>query len=155
MAFIRGRSLSNVIFIVDEAQNLTPHEVKTIITRAGENTKIIFTGDVSIICKGGVALRSGDGESLEGVDGARWGVDGARTGVKGVNGARGRSGEAGAAVEESSGGRVTEACRDLRELLSPAGREGRSSAPIGGGEAEAADELGGRGGRGTAATCRS
>ncbi|MBL1180035.1 MAG: ribonuclease, partial [Bacteroidetes bacterium] len=38
--------LSNIIFIVDEAQNLTPHEVKTIITRAGENTKIIFTGDV-------------------------------------------------------------------------------------------------------------
>ena len=46
LAFIRGRSLSNVIFIVDEAQKLTPHEVKTIITRAGENTKIIFTGDV-------------------------------------------------------------------------------------------------------------
>ena len=46
LAFIRGRSLSNVIFIVDEAQNLTPHEVKTIITRAGENTKIILTGDV-------------------------------------------------------------------------------------------------------------
>ncbi len=46
LAFIRGRSLSNVMFIVDEAQNLTPHEVKTIITRAGENTKIIFTGDV-------------------------------------------------------------------------------------------------------------
>jgi len=46
LAFIRGRSLSNIIFIVDEAQNLTPHEVKTIITRAGENTKIIFTGDI-------------------------------------------------------------------------------------------------------------
>lgn len=46
LAYIRGRSLSNVFFIVDEAQNLTPHEVKTIITRAGENTKIIFTGDV-------------------------------------------------------------------------------------------------------------
>ncbi|MBN9292730.1 MAG: PhoH family protein [Flavobacteriia bacterium] len=46
LAFIRGRSLSNIIFIVDEAQNLTPHEVKTIITRAGENTKIVFTGDV-------------------------------------------------------------------------------------------------------------
>lgn len=46
LAFIRGRSLSNILFIVDEAQNLTPHEVKTIITRAGENTKIIFTGDV-------------------------------------------------------------------------------------------------------------
>jgi PhoH-like ATPase len=46
LAYIRGRSLSNVIFIVDEAQNLTPHEVKTIITRAGENTKLIFTGDI-------------------------------------------------------------------------------------------------------------
>jgi PhoH-like ATPase len=46
LAYIRGRSLSNIIFIVDEAQNLTPHEVKTIITRAGEGTKIIFTGDV-------------------------------------------------------------------------------------------------------------
>lgn len=46
LAYIRGRSLSNVIFIVDEAQNLTPHEVKTIITRAGENSKFIFTGDV-------------------------------------------------------------------------------------------------------------
>ena len=49
LAFIRGRSLSNIIFIVDEAQNLTPHEIKTIITRAGENTKIIFTGDVNQI----------------------------------------------------------------------------------------------------------
>lgn len=46
LAYIRGRSLSNVIFIIDEAQNLTPHEVKTIITRAGENTKVIFTGDI-------------------------------------------------------------------------------------------------------------
>ena len=46
LAYIRGRSLSNVVFIVDEAQNLTPHEVKTIITRAGENTKIILTGDI-------------------------------------------------------------------------------------------------------------
>ena len=46
LTYIRGRSLSNVFFIVDEAQNLTPHEVKTIITRAGENTKIVFTGDV-------------------------------------------------------------------------------------------------------------
>lgn len=46
LAYIRGRSLSNICFIVDEAQNLTPHEVKTIITRAGENTKIIFTGDI-------------------------------------------------------------------------------------------------------------
>lgn len=46
LAYIRGRSLSDIFFIVDEAQNLTPHEVKTIITRAGENTKIVFTGDV-------------------------------------------------------------------------------------------------------------
>lgn len=46
LAFIRGRSLSNILFIVDEAQNLTPHEVKTIITRAGEGTKVVFTGDV-------------------------------------------------------------------------------------------------------------
>jgi len=49
LAYIRGRSLSDVFFIVDEAQNLTPHEVKTIITRAGENTKIVFTGDVNQI----------------------------------------------------------------------------------------------------------
>ncbi|OFX28368.1 MAG: phosphate starvation-inducible protein PhoH [Bacteroidetes bacterium GWA2_32_17] len=49
LAFIRGRSLSNVFFIIDEAQNLTPHEVKTIITRAGEGTKMIFTGDVEQI----------------------------------------------------------------------------------------------------------
>ncbi|HSH66340.1 MAG TPA: PhoH family protein, partial [Bacteroidia bacterium] len=46
LAYIRGRSLSDVFFIVDEAQNLTPHEVKTIISRAGQNTKIIFTGDI-------------------------------------------------------------------------------------------------------------
>ena len=46
LAYIRGRSLSNVFFIVDEAQNLTPHEVKTVITRAGDNTKIVFTGDI-------------------------------------------------------------------------------------------------------------
>jgi PhoH-like ATPase len=49
LTFIRGRSLSNVIFIIDEAQNLTPHEIKTIITRAGEGTKIIFTGDINQI----------------------------------------------------------------------------------------------------------
>lgn len=46
LAYIRGRSLVNIYFIVDEAQNLTPHEVKTIITRAGENTKIVFAGDI-------------------------------------------------------------------------------------------------------------
>lgn len=49
LAYIRGRSFSNICFIVDEAQNLTPHEVKTIITRAGEGTKIIFTGDINQI----------------------------------------------------------------------------------------------------------
>jgi len=49
LAYIRGRSLSNVFFIIDEAQNLTPHEVKTIITRAGEGTKMVFTGDIEQI----------------------------------------------------------------------------------------------------------
>lgn len=49
LAYIRGRSLSNIFFIVDEAQNLTPHEIKTIITRAGEGTKMIFTGDIEQI----------------------------------------------------------------------------------------------------------
>lgn len=46
LSYIRGRSLVNTYFIVDEAQNLTPHEIKTVITRAGEGTKIILTGDV-------------------------------------------------------------------------------------------------------------
>ncbi|MEO1450129.1 MAG: PhoH family protein, partial [Bacteroidota bacterium] len=46
LAYIRGRSLTKMIFIIDEAQNLTPHEIKTIITRAGEGTKLIFTGDI-------------------------------------------------------------------------------------------------------------
>jgi PhoH-like ATPase len=46
LAYIRGRSLSNSYFIIDEAQNLTPHEVKTVITRAGEGTKMVFTGDL-------------------------------------------------------------------------------------------------------------
>jgi PhoH-like ATPase len=49
LAYIRGRSLQRIYFIVDEAQNLTPHEVKTIITRAGEGTKIVFTGDIAQI----------------------------------------------------------------------------------------------------------
>ncbi len=49
LAYIRGRSLSNVFFIIDEAQNLTPHEIKTIITRAGEGTKLVFTGDIQQI----------------------------------------------------------------------------------------------------------
>jgi len=46
LAYIRGRSLVSIYFIVDEAQNLTPHEVRTIITRAGEGTKIVLTGDI-------------------------------------------------------------------------------------------------------------
>ena len=46
LSYIRGRSLVKIFFVVDEAQNLTPHEVKTIITRAGEGTKIVLTGDV-------------------------------------------------------------------------------------------------------------
>ena len=46
LSYIRGRSLVRIYFIVDEAQNLTPHEVKTIITRAGEGTKVVFTGDI-------------------------------------------------------------------------------------------------------------
>jgi PhoH-like ATPase len=46
LSYIRGRSLVNIYFIVDEAQNLTPHEVKTVITRAGEGTKMVFTGDI-------------------------------------------------------------------------------------------------------------
>ncbi|RZA02543.1 MAG: PhoH family protein [Sphingobacteriaceae bacterium] len=46
LAFIRGRTLSKIYFIVDEAQNLTPHEIKTIISRAGEDSKFVFTGDI-------------------------------------------------------------------------------------------------------------
>ena len=49
LAFIRGRSLSETYCIIDEAQNLTPHEIKTIITRAGEGVKMVFTGDIDQI----------------------------------------------------------------------------------------------------------
>ena len=45
LTYIRGRSIPEGFMIIDEAQNLTPHEIKTIVTRAGENTKIVFTGD--------------------------------------------------------------------------------------------------------------
>ena len=45
LTYIRGRSLPDQFIIIDEAQNLTPHEMKTIITRAGENTKLVLTGD--------------------------------------------------------------------------------------------------------------
>ena len=49
LTYIRGRSISNAYIIIDEAQNLTAHEVKTIITRVGENTKIVLTGDIEQI----------------------------------------------------------------------------------------------------------
>lgn len=49
LAFIRGRSLADTFCIIDEAQNLTPHEIKTVITRAGEGTKMVFTGDIQQI----------------------------------------------------------------------------------------------------------
>ncbi len=49
LTYIRGRSIPHVFMIVDEAQNLTPHEVKTIISRAGEGTKIVLTGDIEQI----------------------------------------------------------------------------------------------------------
>jgi PhoH-like ATPase len=58
LAYIRGRSLSNVFFIIDEAQNLTPHEIKTIITRAGEGTKMVFTGDLQQIDSPYLDIRS-------------------------------------------------------------------------------------------------
>jgi len=49
LTYIRGRSISNAYIIVDEAQNLSRHELKTIITRVGEDTKIILTGDIEQI----------------------------------------------------------------------------------------------------------
>ena len=49
MTFIRGRSIANAFMIIDEAQNLNLHELKTIITRVGENTKIVLTGDIEQI----------------------------------------------------------------------------------------------------------
>jgi PhoH-like ATPase len=49
LMYIRGRTIPKQFLVVDEAQNLTPHEVKTILTRAGEGTKIILTGDVDQI----------------------------------------------------------------------------------------------------------
>ena len=49
MTYIRGRSIANAYIVVDEAQNLTPHEVKTILTRVGEGTKIVLTGDIEQI----------------------------------------------------------------------------------------------------------
>jgi PhoH-like ATPase len=49
LTYIRGRSIANAYILIDEAQNLSAHEIKTIITRVGENTKIVFTGDVEQI----------------------------------------------------------------------------------------------------------
>jgi len=49
LSYIRGRSIANAYIIIDEAQNLTRHELKTIITRVGEGTKIILTGDIEQI----------------------------------------------------------------------------------------------------------
>ena len=49
MTYIRGRSISNAFMVVDEAQNLTPHELKTIITRVGHGTKLVLTGDIQQI----------------------------------------------------------------------------------------------------------
>ena len=49
LTYIRGRSISNAYIIIDEAQNLTAHEIKTILTRVGEGTKIVLTGDIEQI----------------------------------------------------------------------------------------------------------
>ena len=49
LTYIRGRSIPHQFFVVDEAQNLTPHEVKTIVSRAGEGTKVVITGDINQI----------------------------------------------------------------------------------------------------------
>jgi PhoH-like ATPase len=49
LTYIRGRSIANAFIIIDEAQNLTSHEIKTIMTRVGEGTKIVLTGDVEQI----------------------------------------------------------------------------------------------------------
>ena len=49
ITYIRGRSISNAFIMIDEAQNLTTHELKTILTRVGENTKIVLTGDIEQI----------------------------------------------------------------------------------------------------------
>ena len=49
LTYIRGRSIANAFMIIDEAQNLTMHEIKTIITRVGDNTKIVLTGDIEQI----------------------------------------------------------------------------------------------------------
>ena len=49
LTYIRGRSIANAFIIIDESQNLTSHEIKTIMTRVGEGTKIVLTGDIEQI----------------------------------------------------------------------------------------------------------
>ena len=49
LTYIRGRSISNAYIVIDESQQLTQHEIKTILTRVGEGTKIVFTGDIEQI----------------------------------------------------------------------------------------------------------
>ena len=49
LTYIRGRSIANAFIVIDEAQNLTAHEIKTILTRVGEGTKIVLTGDIEHI----------------------------------------------------------------------------------------------------------
>ena len=49
LTYIRGRSIANAFIIIDEAQNLSVHELKTILTRVGEGTKIVLTGDIEQI----------------------------------------------------------------------------------------------------------
>jgi PhoH-like ATPase len=49
LTYIRGRSIANAFMIIDEAQNLTMHEIKTIITRVGDGTKVVLTGDIEQI----------------------------------------------------------------------------------------------------------
>ena len=49
LTYIRGRSIQNAFIVIDECQNLTRHEIKTILTRVGEGTKIILTGDIEQI----------------------------------------------------------------------------------------------------------
>ena len=49
MTYIRGRSISNAFIVIDEVQNMTQHEIKTVLTRVGEGTKIVLTGDVEQI----------------------------------------------------------------------------------------------------------
>ena len=58
LTYIRGRTIPNQYMIVDEAQNLTPHEMKTIVTRVGEGTKIVLTGDPNQIDNADVNLSS-------------------------------------------------------------------------------------------------